>query len=73
MDLWGRCGLCERWFYCERWSDPVATAPTCPVCREPAEAIVDRHTDRRLTSWAERMLPGGWEPDDRPRLDPTAG
>lgn len=42
MEIWGLCGTCDRWFYCEGWFDKDAPAPTCPVCASEPSAIENR-------------------------------
>jgi hypothetical protein len=46
MEIWGLCGPCERWFYCEGWFDKSLPAPTCPVCGEEPSAIENRAARR---------------------------
>lgn len=41
-EIWGLCPSCERWFYCERWFDRTASAPTCPACSSDPVAIENR-------------------------------
>lgn len=42
MEVWAFCGACDRWFYCERWFDDTAPAPTCPVCAGEPSAMVNQ-------------------------------
>ncbi|HWB71433.1 MAG TPA: hypothetical protein VG452_04380 [Egibacteraceae bacterium] len=41
-EIWGLCRACNRWFYCERWFDKTAPAPTCPGCGSDPSAIENR-------------------------------
>lgn len=54
MEIWGKCGDCDRWFYCEDWGGhpPI---PTCPACGAEAAAYVNRES-------GEPVLPGVVEP-----------
>lgn len=36
-DMWGFCGGCGRWFYCEAGSHEAT--PTCPVCTSDPLAV----------------------------------
>lgn len=70
MEFWGLCPECDRWFYCEQWSDPSSASPICPVCRTPAAVIEERNASgaQRLTDWVERLeLPGFDEARQRHR------
>lgn len=42
MEIWGLCGQCERWFFCEGWFDRDVPAPTCPHCGGEPSAIENR-------------------------------
>jgi hypothetical protein len=42
MEIWGLCGGCRRWFYCEGWFYRERDEPTCPVCGGTANAIENR-------------------------------
>ena len=33
-EIWGECGVCQRWFYCERSVHGEKHEPHCPVCGE---------------------------------------
>jgi hypothetical protein len=41
-EIWGRCPICERWFYCEGWFDRDVPEPTCPVCGAAPTKIENR-------------------------------
>jgi hypothetical protein len=40
-EVWGRCGPCERWFYCGH-SGRVAVLEACPVCAAPPSRLEHR-------------------------------
>lgn len=44
MDIWGRCGTCERWFYCPMDGTRAESAWSCPVCGKDPVAIENRAT-----------------------------
>jgi hypothetical protein len=50
MEIWGRCGECSRWFYCDTHSPEWQ----CPVCAVEPVAIENRAT--RLVTIEERPL-----------------
>jgi hypothetical protein len=41
-EIWGRCPVCARWFFCGGWFDPEVPEPSCPVCRAEPVAIENR-------------------------------
>jgi hypothetical protein len=47
MEIWGRCGSCERWFYC-----PMSTTEpwSCPVCAAEPIAIENRALPVRVSA-----------------------
>lgn len=76
MELWARCATCERWFYCEDWSDPEAAIPACPVCDESAaviEARSEEYGSRHLRDWSDRLTLPLFEETRRRRLGSVDG
>lgn len=48
-DIWGRCGPCDRWFYCEGYLNRRLPAPVCPVCSSEPAAIENRAVEVQIT------------------------
>lgn len=54
MELWGRCRLCERWFYVPSDTIEEMSNSRCPVC----DAVANRFEDRGGAASFECTLPG---------------
>jgi hypothetical protein len=46
MDIWGRCGVCARWFYCSSMDVDAAGGWRCPVCGSEPVAVENRGARR---------------------------
>lgn len=38
-EVWGRCEVCDRWFYCGHGEGAVTASSECPVCATPPAQI----------------------------------
>lgn len=49
-EIWGYCGPCDRWFYCEDWFDRARPCPVCPACAAEPVAIENRFSAHRFSA-----------------------
>ena len=46
-ELWAYCGVCSRWFFCERSAEPENNRIACPVCSVPSAIFHNRVNGNR--------------------------